>query len=115
MNNKAFTLIELVVWITISMLLMVSVGIFVSSGMQNIFNGQKVLENTDDFTTFSNNLLTSFNLIQSWTTSPISTGSWIIIKKWTDFWNGGFSKISIRACQICKIWNPKSNKTFYCL
>ena len=35
-SRIAFTLIELVVWITISMLLMVSVGIFVSSWMSNI-------------------------------------------------------------------------------
>ena len=93
MNKKAFTLIELIVWITISMVLMVSVGVFVSSWMQNIFSQQEVLENTDDFTYFSNKLQTSFNLIQSWSFAPESTASWIIFKRWQSYWNGGFSYI----------------------
>jgi hypothetical protein len=44
---------------------MVSVGVFVSGGMQNIILQQKVLENTGNFTDFAGNLHTSFNLIQS--------------------------------------------------
>jgi hypothetical protein len=44
---------------------MVSVGIFISNGMQNIFLQQKVLENTDNFTDFASSLNMSFNLIQS--------------------------------------------------
>jgi hypothetical protein len=92
MNKKAFTLIELIVWITISMILMVSVGIFVSSGMNNILLWQKVLENTGNFTDFANNLHTSFNLIQSWSIIE-ETASWIIFKRWQNFWEWGFSYI----------------------
>ena len=52
-NSKYwFTLVELIVGITISMILMVSVWIFVSSGMQNIFNQQKSLENSSHFLIF---------------------------------------------------------------
>lgn len=91
--TKAFTLIELVVGITISMLLMVSVWIFVSNGMNNIFKWQKVLENMDDFVTFSDKLNNNFDLIQLWTFSPINTYSWIIFKRWKNFWEGGFSYI----------------------
>lgn len=90
---SAFTLIELIVWITISMILMISVGLFMSSWMQNILKQQKVLENTDKFTDFSNNLHTSFNLIQSWSFAPVDTASWIIFKRWQNYWEGGFSYI----------------------
>lgn len=93
MNKKWFTLIELIVWITISMILMVSVGVFINSGMQNIFIQQKVLENTDNFTDFSNSIHTNFNLIQSWSFAPVNTASWIIFKRWLNYWEWGFSYI----------------------
>ena len=92
MNYKAFSLIELIVWITISMMLMVSVGVFISSWMQNILIQQKVLENTDNFTNFATNLHTSFNLIQSWSIIE-KTSSWILFKRWQNFWEGGFTYI----------------------
>lgn len=93
MNKKAFSLIELIVWITISMILMVSVGIFISHGMQNIFLQQRVLENTDNFTDFAGGLNTSFNLIQSWSFAPVETLSWILFKRWQNFWEWGFTYI----------------------
>ncbi len=89
----AFSLIELIVWITISMLLMVGVGIFISSGMKNIFAWQKVLENTDEFTDFSNNLNISINTIQSWSIAPVITSSWIIFKRWNNLADWWFSYI----------------------
>lgn len=90
---KAFTLIELIVWITISVLLMVSVGIFVSSWMQNIFNQQKSLENTDNFADFWFALNTSFDLINSWSFIPQITSYRIIIKRWQNFADWWFSYI----------------------
>ncbi|MFK7779922.1 MAG: hypothetical protein QM490_02140, partial [Candidatus Gracilibacteria bacterium] len=90
---KAFSLIELIVGITISMILMVSVGVFISSGMQNIFMQQKVLENTDNFTYFAGNLNTNFNLLQSGSFAPKTTGSGILFKKGQNFGEGGFTYI----------------------
>ncbi|MDD2871555.1 MAG: hypothetical protein PHS49_06200 [Candidatus Gracilibacteria bacterium] len=91
--KHAFSLIELIVGITISMLLMVSVGVFISGGMQNIFAGQKALENIDDFTNFAYNLNKSIDLIQSGSFVPINTSSGIIFKRGQNFGDGGFSYI----------------------
>jgi len=72
--------------------------------MQNIFSQQKVLENTDNFTYFANNLNTNFNLIQTWSFNPVKTSSWIIFKRWQYFGEWGFSYI----------WTEKIDK-IYCL
>jgi hypothetical protein len=93
MSNKAFSLIELIVWITISMLLMVSVWVFISSGMKNIFAWQKVLENISDFTNFTDNLNKNIHLIQSGSFSPTNTPSWILFKRWQNFSDWWFSYI----------------------
>ena len=90
---KAFSLIELIVWISISMLLMVSVWIFISNWMQNILSQTKVLENTDNFTDFSNELHSSFNLIQTWSFTPELTSSWILFKRQASFWEWWFTYI----------------------
>lgn len=81
MTNKAFSLIELIIWITISMLLMTSIWVFVSSGMKNIFNWQRVLENTNSFSIFSDKLINNLNLIQSWSLNFINTWSWMLLKR----------------------------------
>lgn len=91
--KKAFTLIELIVWITISMLLMVSVWIFINNWMKNIFDWQKVLENTDNFLIFSESLKNSINLIETWSINPTNTSSWILYKRWLYFWEWWFSYI----------------------
>ncbi len=91
--KNAFSLIELIVWITISMLLMVSVGIFITNWMNNIFIWQKTLENTDEIINFTNILNKSIGLIQTWSFAPINTSSGIIFKRWQNFWDGWFSYI----------------------
>ena len=91
--KNAFSLIELIVWITISMVLMVSVGIFISSWMQNIFTQQKILENTSNFTDFSSNLLSTFNLLSTWSFAAVNTWSGIIFKREQYFWEWWFSYI----------------------
>ena len=112
---KAFSLIELIIWITISMLLMVSVGVFISSWMQNILIQQKVLENTDNFTSFATSLHSSFNLIQSWSIIE-KTASWIIFKRWQNLWEGGFTYIwtQIQSWIYCESDsdNPETNSIF---
>ena len=115
MNYKAFSLIELIVWITISMMLMVSVGLFISNWMQNILIQQKVLENTDNFTSFAANLHTNFNLIESWSIIE-KTSSWILFKRWQNFWEGGFTYIwtQVQANIYCESdsENPETNSIF---
>ncbi len=120
MNKKAFTIIELIVWITISMMLMVSVGIFVGNWMQSILQWQKVLENTSNFTDFSSDLHTKFNLVQSGSFLPVKTASWILFKVSQSFWEWGFSYIWTETLSwvYCKpdSEDPKTNnailKTF---
>jgi len=93
MNNKAFTLIELIVWISISMILMISVGIFVNNWMLNIINQKKIIENTNNLTEFISKIHTSINLMSSWTFQPQKTASWIIFKRAQNLWEWGFSYI----------------------
>ncbi len=92
-NIKAFTLIELVVWMTISMLLMVSVWIFVNNWMANILTQEKVIENTTYLTDFTSQVHSSLNLIESWSIFPVETLSWIIFKRNNSFWNWWFTYI----------------------
>ncbi len=93
MNKKAFTLIELVVWITISMLLMVSVGIFVNNWMANILTQQKVIENTTNLAEFTTNIHSAINLIDSWSIFPVKTLSWVLFKRWVNLWEWWFTYI----------------------
>ena len=92
-KTSAFTLVELVVGITISLLLMTSVWIFVSSGMQNILNQQKVLKNTGDFSVFVRNLYSHFEPASTPDFNPQITSSWVIFRRWLYFWDGWLSYI----------------------
>jgi len=105
MNNKAFTLIELVVWITISMILMISVGIFVNNWMANIITQQKIIKNTDELTQFTSNIYTAINLMQSWSVFPAKTASWIIFKRNINLWEWGFSYIWTTISSIDWNWD----------
>lgn len=59
--HSGFSLIELIVWVSISMILMISVWIFVSSGMKNITIQKQILDQSSEIT----NLSTDFNDILS--------------------------------------------------
>ncbi|MDQ7022809.1 MAG: prepilin-type N-terminal cleavage/methylation domain-containing protein [Candidatus Gracilibacteria bacterium] len=95
MKNKAFTLIELVVGITISMLLMVSVGIFVSTGMSNITLQTKIIDDnkqlSQDILYLQKNILNSKKNI-----FPIGTATGILLRQNKYFDKGGFSYIGIK-------------------
>jgi len=56
MKNKWFTLVEILIWISISMLLMVSVWILISGWIQNITDQEKALKNSDNFSITQNKL-----------------------------------------------------------
>lgn len=89
-KNKinAFSLIELIVWITISMMLMVSIWVFVSSWMKNIFLQQKNQEFASDLNDLTTEIYETFSNIQnSW--SLHLTASWVIFKRnkvFSDWW-----------------------------
>ncbi len=101
--ESAFTLIELIIGITISMLLMVSVWVFVSGGMQNIFLQQKVFENAGDFVSFNTSFLSSLDSLDS-NTSPTIISDALLFKSQPYFANGGFSYI----------WTGASESWYYC-
>lgn len=84
MKKQAFTLVELIVGITISMILMVWVGIFVGGGISNLTQQEKIIDNSSKFKDFENNLTSLFSRIDtsSWF---IQTSSWFIAKQYKEF------------------------------
>lgn len=90
--TKAFSLVELIVWITISMILMVSIWIFISSWMQNIYLQKKSIENSYYLNDFASDLYGSFwSLSNTWQISII--WDWIIFKRNQEFDKWWFSYI----------------------
>lgn len=89
---QGFTLIELMVGVTISMILMVSVGVFVSGGMQNIFLQQRVFKNSGDFVTFNTKLHSSFVALDTNLTPHVTSHS-MVFKADPVFWDWGFTYI----------------------
>ena len=74
MNKKWFSLVELIVGITISIVLMVWVWVLISGWINNVVLQEKVLWNQEDFRDFSKDLLSLF--------SRIDSGSWKFEPKW---------------------------------
>jgi len=98
----AFTLVELLVWISISIVLMMSVTLFVSSWMKNIADEQKILQNSWEFSSFSFNLQNTVNhtgswkylsYFWSWETLNVLSSTWVLFKRNQYFWKWGFSYI----------------------
>ena len=86
---SAFTLIELIVWITLSLILMTSVSLFVSSGMQNILTQQKVIEESSDFIDNTSHFQNIIQLLDPDYRATV-TASWIIFKINKEFSKWGF-------------------------
>jgi type II secretory pathway pseudopilin PulG len=51
-QKHAFTLIELIIGISISMILMVSIGVFITSGMKHITLQKSILDANNDVSVF---------------------------------------------------------------
>lgn len=107
-EKKALTLVELLVWITISILLMVSVWIILSSGIKNIFLQEKSISNSLEINDFYNEILEAMsnfsgNLEEKW--------NWIIFKRETEFDKWGFSFIWTKNFDYCKNW--ETNKKLF--
>ncbi len=90
-DNKAFTLVELIVWITLSLILMMSVSLFVSSGMQNILTQQKVIDESSHFIENTARFQNFFHLIDSSIFIPTTTASWVIFKINKEYSSWGFA------------------------
>lgn len=63
-SKKAFTLVELIVWVSISMVLMVSVWIILSSWVQNILKQEKIISHSQSFWNSIESLYQNFENIE---------------------------------------------------
>lgn len=110
--KKAFSLIELIVWITISMILMVSIWVFVSSWMQNIFLQQKSLTNASNLNDFAFDIYETLWSIQN-SGSVNITSSWIIYKRQNIFDKWGYTYIgsSVLNWYYCDDINSEDTNT----
>lgn len=110
--KRAFSLIELIVWITISMILMVSIWVFVSSWMQNIFLQQKSLTNASDLNDFASDIYETLWSIEN-SGSLHFTSSGVIFKRKNIFDKWGFTYIgsSILDLYYCDDLNSEDTKT----
>lgn len=90
-NRKAFTLIELIVWVTISIILMVSVSMFVSTWIQNILTQEKVLNDNPEFIDGMFELQNTLKRMDtSFTWSFSSTGAVFKVEKEFNKWGFAF-------------------------
>lgn len=108
--KKAFSLIELIVWITISMILMISIGVFVSSWMENIFLQQSSIKNASDLNNFAKDLYSTFSYLEN-TWSIHKTNSRIIFKRKTEFdkWWFTYIWVSTEDEFYCFSWSEDTN------
>lgn len=108
---KAFTMVELIVGITISMLLMMSVSVFVGNWIKNITNQKVTIENDSKIKEFTKSLYENLNAVDKtfWVTNH-SSGVLFKVNKTYDKW--GFSYIweSILDQYYCLSWS-ESEKT----
>jgi len=112
MKKSAFTLVEMIVGITISILLMTSIWVFVSSGMSNITLQKKVL---DDNKQVSSDFLQLHALIWNSTSEISTSASWVLLKINPDFDKWGYSYIWLKEIDkaYCHTWETtKTNHLF---
>lgn len=60
-NRLAFTLIEILVWVSISIIIMISVGVFVTSGIKNITIQKSILNQESEYISLFQDLSEVFN------------------------------------------------------
>ena len=103
MNKKAFSLVELIVWIVISMILMTWVWILVSWWITNIVMQDKIIQNTGDFREFSKDSLWLFSRIDTRLEPVWITSTQALVKV-----NKDFNKLWVSYIgEVTKDW-------FYC-
>jgi len=87
MKNKilAFSLVELIVAMTISMIIMLSVWVFVSGGISNLTLQTKILDNSSNFRDFDSDLASVFSRIDTSFSGYIISNSGVLVKVRNDF------------------------------
>ncbi len=86
-NKKAFTLVELIVGITISMLLMLSVSIFVTDGIKNITNQKVSLESDLEIKEFTKDIYENLDgLDKNYAVTNTTSGVLFKVNKNYDKW-----------------------------
>lgn len=108
-NKKAITLVELIVWISISMILMISIGIFASSWLSNIFLQEKNMWNLLDINDFSKKIKNNLDNIEK--NEKILT-DWIIFKRKTEYNLWWFSYIWTEEIDNFYCENQKTKHIF---
>lgn len=88
-NNSAFTLVELIVWVTISMLLMVSVWLILSSWIQNILKQEKIISSNENFSAGFQNMYKNFDWVEN--NYIFSSQSWALFQSKNYFQKIGFA------------------------
>lgn len=93
-NNFWFTLIEILVWTTISIILMIWVWVFVTSWMKNITIQKWILNSKDEYVWFFNELndifLDKFDILKH-------TSSWIVVKRGYNLWKPQIYDFSVKT------------------
>jgi len=110
-NNSGFSLIELLVWISISTILMLSVWYLISWWIKNITSQEKVLQNSSDISSFQKTIQNIFLNIDT-SFSPIKTASWVIVRIKQNYDQWGFAYIweTTQDKLYCWSWS-KETKT----
>ena len=101
-SKKAFTLVELIVWITISIILMASVWVFVWDTLRTFYAQEKAIDSSINYLNFYKKIQNIFEV--SYDDSSVNLfSSWVLFKLWKNYYKKWFSFI----------WE-KSFENFYC-
>lgn len=93
-EQKWFTLVELMVGITISSLLMIGVSVLVSNGIQNITGQREIIKNSKSENNFYLDIIQKINAGEK--NQFKKTGSGFLMKQKKDFSKGWFSYIGTK-------------------
>lgn len=112
-NKFWFTLVELIVSVSISAILMIWVSLFVSDWVKNITNQKVNLENNEDFTKFKYFFWDTMNsqvLYKTWFT----TNSWVLFRSEKNYYRGWFTYIWEKYFTgiYCSGWENNYTKHF---
>lgn len=106
-NRRWFTLVEMIVWITLSLILMVSVSVFVSWGLTNIFTQKKILETQWSELSFLKNITEQAQAIDS--KNIFLYGSWVLFHTTESLGNSHWMLLHqvLKNAFLCSTWTTQ--------